>query len=481
MTAGSTALPHTVTGSSFLRKESHWFYYPYGNTQCVDFFACHDPARENVRRDALLLGCGDLRSVLYSVQEALRKGAPSSAALGFVLNDHQPEVLARNLLVLHAIAEKADDMSTGTLVRHIGQMWYSLAMTNDTLAFWNAHMDACLALDWLVPPTAGISRLRVTLEDADTAAAVKQVLRGWRTCDWTAASVLTARKVYLTRLVNAGTQTRALIDIGKFIAPSQTVALMAAAGHDLTAKEREIRSAQIEREIETRVTSGQFFISDVGVTATAPASAAQSVTGGGNRGKGKGKGKKAAAVAKTAAYAAQTDLAANPTMLLTRSDRSLYYAVHYGTFPMEGHRVDYIKHGVEEGMLFSLTQWIQSLLAVVSGYFLFQFSLYFVLRLTEQHDSPPTFKVDVSMNCSGCLSFMEDLATRNAHSFDVIDTSNLADHCGLLNLMLHASVLLKPNPLPDYSIVCAVSFYLKNNFDDREAYLRHMTALPLDT
>ncbi|KAI9159327.1 hypothetical protein H9P43_008667 [Blastocladiella emersonii ATCC 22665] len=76
-------------------------YRPYRKHFPRDLFLYHDAcARPELR--ALLCGCGDLAELARTVTEAAAKG--STATLSFVLNDWQPEILARNLLILQAIS-----------------------------------------------------------------------------------------------------------------------------------------------------------------------------------------------------------------------------------------------------------------------------------------------------------------------------------------------------------------------------------------
>ncbi|KAH6902808.1 hypothetical protein BKA70DRAFT_1304682 [Coprinopsis sp. MPI-PUGE-AT-0042] len=69
------------------------FFYPVGNTPAVHLTASLPPEQ---RADVLLLGCGDVRNILFTVymeSEHLQK------ELDFTCNDHEPAILARNLLL----------------------------------------------------------------------------------------------------------------------------------------------------------------------------------------------------------------------------------------------------------------------------------------------------------------------------------------------------------------------------------------------
>ncbi|KAI9175599.1 hypothetical protein H9P43_006962 [Blastocladiella emersonii ATCC 22665] len=93
-------------------------YFPYGGSQTRDLFLFHNP-RSFDRLDALVLECGDLRDIARTYDAAKRKNG--RADLNFVLSESHPEVLARNLLVLHAIGTPTD-AAMPDLTRHIDQL-----------------------------------------------------------------------------------------------------------------------------------------------------------------------------------------------------------------------------------------------------------------------------------------------------------------------------------------------------------------------
>eukprot|EP00752_Nemacystus_decipiens_P011512 g10222.t1 len=71
-----------------------FFFYAFGNTPPTDLLQ-HVP-HDAPRADVLILGCGDLRDLLYSI---LLHGS-RSRTVSFVLNDYEPAVHARNLILL---------------------------------------------------------------------------------------------------------------------------------------------------------------------------------------------------------------------------------------------------------------------------------------------------------------------------------------------------------------------------------------------
>lgn len=85
-----------------------------GNVPPTDLlqYISHDEARA----DILCLGCGDLRDLLYSLLLHGRRGVgggPSPRPLSFTLNDWEPAVHARNLLLLQMFLDSRSLLEVG--------------------------------------------------------------------------------------------------------------------------------------------------------------------------------------------------------------------------------------------------------------------------------------------------------------------------------------------------------------------------------
>ncbi|KAG5642527.1 hypothetical protein DXG03_002600 [Asterophora parasitica] len=80
------------------------FFYPIGNTSPISFtqgLAPETPAK------ILLLGCGDPRSILYTVHTELELDTAPRRPLDFTCCDVEPAILARNILLLTMILDEA--------------------------------------------------------------------------------------------------------------------------------------------------------------------------------------------------------------------------------------------------------------------------------------------------------------------------------------------------------------------------------------
>ncbi|KAF9785100.1 hypothetical protein BJ322DRAFT_1108563 [Thelephora terrestris] len=87
------------------------FFYPVGNTSAVDLT---DTLTPEEKADILLLGCGDPRHILFTVHNQKRH---SRRTLDFTCCDVEPAILARNVLLLTMIADNRSCAST------IDNMW----------------------------------------------------------------------------------------------------------------------------------------------------------------------------------------------------------------------------------------------------------------------------------------------------------------------------------------------------------------------
>ncbi|OSX58701.1 hypothetical protein POSPLADRAFT_1153063 [Postia placenta MAD-698-R-SB12] len=76
------------------------YFYPIGNTSAVDLLRDTPPAEDT---HLLLLGCGDPRNVLYTI---FTDRNPGARVLDFTCCDIEPAVIARNILLLTLVADR---------------------------------------------------------------------------------------------------------------------------------------------------------------------------------------------------------------------------------------------------------------------------------------------------------------------------------------------------------------------------------------
>ncbi|KAJ1551733.1 hypothetical protein HK096_002739 [Nowakowskiella sp. JEL0078] len=139
----------------------------------------------------------------------------------------------------------------------------------------------------------------------------------------------------------------------------------------------------------------------------------------------------------------------NPSLHFVLPDGSFEYGLHYETNPYEGHRLD-LELGLKQSVLQNLEHWIESF-RIMKGY----------IRV-------------VSLGTCHVLQFLDKLIMER-RKFDIIETSNLADHVGMLNLLVNCSVLLKE---PRLSFLKTCSFLLYEFSGSRTEYLNIVTGMP---
>ncbi|KAF7938118.1 hypothetical protein EAE99_001790 [Botrytis elliptica] len=79
-------------------------FYPIGNTPAVNLLEYHAPKSDGEVTDILLLACGDPRSILYSL---FCEDKPGSEKFHFVCCDIDPAILARNIILFSLIIDNA--------------------------------------------------------------------------------------------------------------------------------------------------------------------------------------------------------------------------------------------------------------------------------------------------------------------------------------------------------------------------------------
>ncbi|KAI9179240.1 hypothetical protein H9P43_005903 [Blastocladiella emersonii ATCC 22665] len=136
-------------------------------------------------------GVGDLSTVARTACDAEAKGA--TATVSIITNDIIPEILARNMLILNALASSGAAADTGRLASYVGQLWFSLTMQPDAREFWDAQMRACLAKDW-----GSLSAdAPVRTQSQETVEVVRHCWRSWLDVGWSVDKLFAKRDEYL--------------------------------------------------------------------------------------------------------------------------------------------------------------------------------------------------------------------------------------------------------------------------------------------
>ena len=361
------------TYTTFLRSKDDFYYYPFGNSLPEDSFLHHSPSLDSL--SALYLGCGDLRNMLQSISELRRK--KTTASLSFTLNDWQPEIVARNALLLFTIVSDPN-VSPGMVAR----FWYSLELSKQEFEYWTGKMKEFLSF----PSLSGLLKM-----DEATHKAVTRVMKTWLECDWTVQSMRQKRTKYLEK--NAS--MRKMTVKHQFEMMTKLFVQLHVAN-----KASPAFKVKLEEECLRVATSGVF----------------------------------------------EPGECVNPSMLLVHQDGSLFYGVHYGSTPFEGH-LNKTNISLVENVEKNVEKWMSDF----------------------RHFLPNISKIE--FNSEHAVTLMDKLIVKK-EVFDVIETSNLADHVGLLNLLVSGSRLLKTS---NESIIKTSSYLLYNFAESRSEYLEYVT------
>ncbi|KAK1041061.1 hypothetical protein LTR74_018643, partial [Friedmanniomyces endolithicus] len=118
----------------------YWFY-PIGNTPAVDLLR-HSPLSSRGRTSVLSLGCGDVRNVLFTLWT---ERATTERSYTFTTCDSEPAVLARNIFLLSFLTSYGPySISPAETLKICWEFYYHLVISDKALAALQAHLVALL-------------------------------------------------------------------------------------------------------------------------------------------------------------------------------------------------------------------------------------------------------------------------------------------------------------------------------------------------
>ncbi|KAI0090446.1 hypothetical protein BDY19DRAFT_888350 [Irpex rosettiformis] len=144
--------------------ESKWFFYPIGNTSPVCLTEYLPPELDAA---ILLLGCGDARNVLYTIYASGHDGR-ADRKLDFTCCDWEPAILARNVVLYTLLM----DHDLDDIYHQLWNIYYHFMIDDASLTLLSSHSTklAGVAEDietWNTSPYANIVRIcnRYTLSE----------------------------------------------------------------------------------------------------------------------------------------------------------------------------------------------------------------------------------------------------------------------------------------------------------------------------
>ncbi|XPT04655.1 hypothetical protein M3J09_013731 [Ascochyta lentis] len=111
------------------------YLYPAGNTPAV---CLTDTVPPEVDANILLLGCGDIRNVLFTIYSG---SGSDSRKLDFTCCDIEAEIVARNAVALTLISDDKD----GANLQHIWSLYYHVFVDPQSMDLLRAHVQSLLA------------------------------------------------------------------------------------------------------------------------------------------------------------------------------------------------------------------------------------------------------------------------------------------------------------------------------------------------
>ena len=121
---------HNPAGSTFYPKGL--YTYAIGNTRGRDVLETFG-TKKGQHLDLLLLASGDVRHLLFTISElSLRKPAYQPNSISFHINDYDPSVVARNVVILELVDTINPDVADD--IDFLWNVWYNMTLSK-------AHID----------------------------------------------------------------------------------------------------------------------------------------------------------------------------------------------------------------------------------------------------------------------------------------------------------------------------------------------------
>lgn len=108
------------------------YTYAFGNTPGINLAEYFRTSKSDESLDFLLLGTGDIRNLLFTVSELYQRlQSQIPASLHFNLNDHDPSIIARDVIILETV--RSIDPNCDFDVDFLWNLWYNLSLSSNEL------------------------------------------------------------------------------------------------------------------------------------------------------------------------------------------------------------------------------------------------------------------------------------------------------------------------------------------------------------
>ena len=388
----------------------YWFY-PIGNTPAVNLLRDFAPPSNHCTR-ILCLGCGDVRNILFTLWS---ENPFNQRVYKFTTCDSEPAVLARNVFLFSFLMDLPDDGSPHSKINLLWEMYYHFFITSKALATLREHITKLLTLSGSIVEWNG-SRYGLALKffNEDTFAELGHYWRLYRDACKDNRVLKARMKVEIQEVFTQHVASKG----GTFLHGSR------AAGFNAILSSG-IMSDAYRNYWKTGVVAGN----------QADVSALERDAGG----------------------------HANPLLALSSAALGTF-AVHYGTDPLLGFHLAEVfdKERNDTEMLNSLAECAKSQFQAwclrfvrnvdtdcVELFFHYGEAVALCYELQTRLCGYAGFsKVVFTYSrpwSSSLLVLEQEVVTKACHPVDVIDSSNISDHVGVLNLLPAVIPLLEKN------------------------------------
>ena len=406
----------------FIHYGDFRYYYAYGNTRAEDFLQnAHGLKEPNI----LLLGCGDLRSCFYTLWKNFKSGITKQfKGVHFVMNDNSSAVIARDVLFLRLCLKMPQEAAAlRKWISAFWAIWYSHELLPEHQQVLDDAMDNLIVLSktsatWSSSDNP-LHKL-VKFSSCDTLREVRRMWIMWRTREIRIKSVKEMNKDRLAE------QRAKIPDMEAAYMGVIIGSMCAVVVATLPDETQEIMKSEVANYMKTGTSFAEEVVNDTPV---------------------------------------------DPARCKTTPNLTFYeredgkYTMHYGSVPFKCfyHTIHFSRQqlsgiGVSKGTVEQLLvkdshfDSLPFLSNSVQQFALWLRSSASILKeiSSSRAVSPITFVFNYSDAIDFCVrlqspTFAKSLDCRTC--FDLVYSSNLADHLALPNLVLSVLPLIKPGGL----------------------------------
>lgn len=404
----------------YIHFDDFRYYYAYGNMRPENYLQNAHGLKEP---DILLLGCGDLRSCFYTLWKSFRNGITQDFnGVHFVLNDISAAVIARNIIFLHLCLRMPEEsLALKKWVSAVWAIWFSHELLPEHQQLLDDAMGKLISLSKSTATWSSsdnpLHKL-VKFSSCDTLKVVRRMWIMWHNKEMNVKSVWhmfqDRRSEFKQRVSD-----RDGVILG-VIAASMCSSLLR--DPTITPEVQEIMKHEVSKYMDT----GTCFAEDVLLDAPAT----------GNSG---------------------------TTLNLTFYERKDgAYTMHFGLVPFKCF-FHTIKFSKKDLIAMGLSKSTSEHLLVKDSQFdslpflsnsVQQFSIWLMSSayiLKQASSSSALVSITFTFDCSDAIDFCVHLQTPTLAKrfdcpscFDLVYSSNLADHLALPNLVLSTLPVIKP-------------------------------------